>query len=66
MDIDLPKDIAKALESHSAARLPGRCSATDSTAIQGDPPSREEIDTLGTLAEDEDPGPGKMLVIQWI
>ena len=34
MDIDLPKDVAKALEN--------------------DPPTREEIDTFGTLAEDED------------
>jgi len=34
MDIDLPKDVAKALES--------------------DPPTREEIDTFGTLAEDEE------------
>eukprot|EP00913_Durusdinium_trenchii_P023130 g21712.t1 len=34
MDIDLPKEVAKALES--------------------DPPTREEIDTFGTLAEDEE------------
>ncbi|OLQ08464.1 Chorismate synthase [Symbiodinium microadriaticum] len=36
MDIDLPKDVARALES--------------------DPPTREEIDTVGTLAEDEEKG----------
>jgi len=36
MDIDLPADIAKALEL--------------------DPPTREEIDTVGTLAEDEENG----------
>lgn len=27
---------------------------------RGDPPSREEIDTFGTLAEDEDPWPPRM------
>lgn len=36
MDIDLPKDVAKDLESN--------------------PPSREQIDTIGTLAEDEEKG----------
>ena len=56
MDIDLPKDIAKVLESHSA-RAGDFQPQIQLTAIQGDPPSREEIDTFGTLAEDEDPGP---------
>ena len=57
MDIDLPKDIAKVLESHSA-RAGDFQPQIQLTALQGDPPSREEIDTFGTLAEDEDAGPG--------
>eukprot|EP00438_Fugacium_kawagutii_P020266 Skav228744 [mRNA] locus=scaffold4149:6921:22508:- [translate_table: standard] len=54
MDIDLPKDVAKALESDLPAFLPG-------VVDHCDPPSREEIDTFGTLAEDEDPWPPRML-----